>query len=82
MAYKLKLNDPTAPDDTEFDFGGVSVKNKSTMTMTEQDEQKVIARHGMSAKEVLGNHPFLEITGTTELSKKEVAEITGEGGES
>jgi hypothetical protein len=69
------MNDPTAPDDTEFDFGGLLIKNKSTVTLTEEDEQRIIARHGESVKNALGNSPFLEITGTTEITKK------AEGGE-
>jgi hypothetical protein len=70
MAYKLKMKDPTMPDDTLFDFGGFGIKNGSTVTLTAEDEQRIVLRHGMSLKEALGNNPYLDITGTTELKKE------------
>lgn len=80
MAYKLELKHPEFEDDAELDFGGILIKNGGSVTLTEEQEQAIVARHGQSVKDALGNHKFLKISGTAELSSKEVKEIV-EGGE-
>lgn len=78
MAYKLEMKHPDFEDDVEFDLGGVMIKNGSTKTLTEEEEAAIVGRHGQTAKDALGNHPFMKVSGTTELSKKEVAALGGE----
>lgn len=77
MAYKLELKHPDFEDGHELDFGGVLVKNGGSKTLTEEEEQAVVARHGASLKDALGNSSFLKVSGTSELSKKEISEILG-----
>ncbi len=79
MGYKLEMNHPDFPKDQEFDLGGVVVKNGSSVTLTEEQEQAVVARHGASVKDALSGNPALKVSGTSELSKKEVEAITGGG---
>lgn len=67
MAYKLKYKDPSMPDDTLVDLGGVAVENGKTVTVTAEQELAVSQKHGVSFKDALKASPFLEITGTTEL---------------
>jgi len=77
MAYKIEMKHPDFPADTEFDLGGVAIKNGSTKTLTEVEEQRLVAFHGTFAKDALSGNPNLKVSGTSELSKKEVEAMTG-----
>ena len=79
MAYKLEFHNPEYPKGIEFDIGGVLVKNGGSLTLTEEQEQGIVTRRGMSVKDALSNNVHLKITGTSELSKKDVNELTGGG---
>lgn len=84
MAYKLEMNDPTFPADTEFDVGGVTVPNGGSVEVSENDERNLIAKHGASVKDALGNHPYLKVTGSSALPKGEQPKVetpVEEGGE-
>ena len=81
MAYKLEMNHPDYPKDLEFDVGGLIVKNGGSVTLTKDDEQSLVARHGRPIKEFLDNNKFLKVSGSSELSKKGIEEILVEGGD-
>jgi hypothetical protein len=81
MAYKLEVKHPQFEDGLELDFGGIMVPNNGSVTLTEEQEQAVVARHGKPLKDALENDIFLKISGTSELSKREIGEILGEGSE-
>ncbi len=77
MAFKIEMKHPEQPEGTLFDLGGIGIKNGESITMTEDQEQAVVARHGATVKEALGNNQFLKLSGTSELSKKEIGDIIG-----
>lgn len=78
MAYKLEVKHPDFPDGWEFDMDGVLVKNGSSVTLTEADEEAIFARSGgKTVKEVFGhkNVPdYIKLTGSKESDKKEGGE--------
>ncbi len=75
MAFKLEMKNPEQPEGTLFDLGGLGIKNGESLTLTEDQEQAVVARHGATLKDALGNNVYLKVSGTSEMSKKEVGEI-------
>jgi hypothetical protein len=81
MAYKLEVDHPDFPKDFPFDLDGILVKNKGSRTLTEDEEQAFLAKNRRTVKEVYGHSTIVKITGSTELSSKELKELK-EGGES
>jgi len=71
------MKNPEQPEGTLFDLGGLGIKNGETLTLTEDQEQAVVARHGATLKDALSNNVFLKVSGASELSKKEVVDIIG-----
>jgi len=80
MAYKLEVDHPDFPKDFEFDLDGILVKNKGSRTLTEDEEQAFLSKNFRTVKEVYGHSTIVKVTGTSELSSKEVKAIK-EGGE-
>lgn len=66
MSYKLEVNFPDYPKGHEFDLGGVLVENGSTKTLNPEDEARIVAFHGQSIKDALGNSACIKISGTKE----------------
>lgn len=77
MAYKLELNHPDFPKDFEFDLDGILVKNKSSKTLTADEEQAFLAKNRKTVKEIYGHSDIVKLTGSTELSKSNVDELKG-----
>jgi riboflavin biosynthesis pyrimidine reductase len=75
------MNHPDFPKDLEFDVGGLLVKNDGSVTLTKEQEQSLVARHGRPVKEAFSNNEFLKISGSSELPKKGIEEILVEGGD-
>lgn len=87
MAYKLEVNHPDFPDDQEFDLDGILVKNKSSVTLTAEDELAFMSRHSeaRSVKDIYGHSKGpVTLSGSTELTtkaEKDKAAALKEGGE-
>ena len=79
MAYKLECDHPDFPKDWEFDLDGIACKNKGSVTVTEEMERSFLARVGRTIKDIYGHSEIVKLSGTSELSPKEKAEL--EGGE-
>jgi hypothetical protein len=80
MAYKLELDHPDYPKGMEFDLDGILVENGKSVTVTEDVERKFLAHNGKSLKDLYGKGEIVKLSGSSELSAKEKAEL--EGGES
>ncbi len=80
MAYKLEVDHPDFPKDFEFDLDGVLVKNKGSRTLTEDEEQSFLAKNRRTVKEVYGHSKIVKVSGSSEMSRKEIEELK-EGGE-
>jgi hypothetical protein len=81
MGYKLELDHPDYEKGVEVDFGGVAVENGGSKTLTEEDEQRVVATHGKPLKDALGGSKFLKISGSSDMKKADVEALTEGGGE-
>ena len=80
MAYKLEVNHPDYPKGMEFDLDGILVENGKSVTVTEEVERLFLAHNGRGIKDLYGHSEIVKLSGTSELSAKEKAEL--EGGES
>lgn len=80
MAYKLEVDHPNYPKDFPLNLDGILVKNKGSVTVTEEMEQRFVAKNRKSIKDIYGHSDIVKITGTSELGKSGVSEIL-EGGE-
>lgn len=80
MAYKLDVDHPDFPKDWEFDLDGILGKNGHSVTVTEEMERAFLAKNGRSIKDIYGHSEVVKLSGTSELSSKEKAELI-EGGE-
>lgn len=77
MAYKLEVDHPDLPKDFPLNCDGILVKNKGSVTVTEEMERKFISKNRKTLKEIYGHSTIVKLTGSSELSKEE-----REGGES
>lgn len=61
---KVKFHNPEFPNDMEFDFGGISVINGKTVTLTDDQLLDYKAHHGVALKERLLANEFATVDGT------------------
>lgn len=81
MAYKLEVDHPGFPKDFMFDLDGIACKNGSSVTVTEEMEKHFLAKNGKTLKDIYGHSKVVKLSGTSEVSSKEKAELIPEGGE-
>jgi len=71
VAYKLEVNHPAYPKDFEFNLDGILVKNKGSVTVTEDMERKFLKKQRKTIKEIYGHSEIVKLSGTSELSTEE-----------
>jgi hypothetical protein len=80
MALKLTLKDEQFPKDQEFDVGGVLLQNGQSKTLSEEEEQALVSRHGMSVKDYFQGNEAIKVEGSATV-KIEAEPEEEEGGE-
>lgn len=68
MAYKLEVNHPDFPKDFPFNCDGILVKNKGSVTVTEEMELRFLKKQGKTLKDVYGHSELVKLSGTSELT--------------
>jgi hypothetical protein len=69
VALKLSFNDSAFPKGTPVDVGGVLVDNGGSITLSEDQEASLVARHGMSVREYFKDSEMVKVEGSTEVPK-------------
>lgn len=75
MPVEITYNNPDFPKDTEFDVGGVLVKNGKTVKLDEEAELAFVSRHQKAVKDKLSNNEHLTVGGTAKYGPAEVEKM-------
>lgn len=75
MSVEIAYNNPDFPKDTEFDLGGVLVKNGGSTKLNEDQEQSFVARHGKAVKDYFENSALAKVTGSPKFSAADVKKM-------
>jgi hypothetical protein len=75
MSLEVTLDNPVYPKGTEFDLGGLLVKNGETLELTDEQEQSFVSRHQKSVRSQLSNHQHITVKGKGKLSDEKIEEL-------
>lgn len=64
MPLKVSYNNPALPKGQEIDLGGFMVKNGSTVELTKEQEESIVARIGVSVKDYFAGSEDVKVDGT------------------
>lgn len=75
MAYTVKYKNPSYPEGQPLHLVNIGlVENGGSVKLSEEAEVAFIARTGQSVKDYFANRPMIEVSGTSELNKKQKEE--------
>ena len=75
MTLTIEIDHPEFEKDVEFDLAGILIKNKGKVQLSEEQERLLVAKRQKPTREVLEGNKFVKVTGTSELSTKDLEGI-------
>lgn len=81
MPHELKFNHPHFPEGTVFSIAGLGeIENGGTLGLDEDAERFFVSTVGDSVENAFANSATVEVSGSSELKKNEVEELTANRG--